>query len=86
MRTTVTLDADVERLLRAAMKERGLSFKDALNESIRAGASKRSAKPKPYRQKTFSMGAEQMFRWDKAMAVADALEDEELAGKIAVRK
>jgi len=29
MRTTVTLDPDVERLIRNAMKERGISFKEA---------------------------------------------------------
>jgi len=30
MRTTVTLDPDVERLVRDVMRERGLSFKQAL--------------------------------------------------------
>jgi len=33
----VTLDPDVELLLRRAMEERGLSFKQAVNEAIRAG-------------------------------------------------
>jgi hypothetical protein len=33
----VTLDADVQALLRAAMKKRGMSFKEALNTSIRLG-------------------------------------------------
>lgn len=37
MRTTVTLDPHVERLLRRAMAERGLSFKVALNEAIERG-------------------------------------------------
>jgi hypothetical protein len=37
MRTTVTLDPDVERLLREAMHARRLSFKDALNQAIRNG-------------------------------------------------
>ena len=35
MRTTVTLDPDVERLVRDVMRERGLSFKQALNEALR---------------------------------------------------
>jgi hypothetical protein len=35
MRTTVTLDPDVERLVKDAMRERGLSFKQALNEALR---------------------------------------------------
>ena len=44
MRTTVTLDPDVEQLLRDAMQRRRLSFKDALNQAIRAGLS-RSVEP-----------------------------------------
>jgi hypothetical protein len=37
MRTTVTLDPDVEQLLRDAMQRRRLSFKEALNQAIRTG-------------------------------------------------
>lgn len=37
MRTTVTLDPDVEQLLRDAMQKRRQSFKDALNEAVRGG-------------------------------------------------
>jgi hypothetical protein len=32
------------------------------------------------------MGAEQLFRWDKALSVADALEDDELSRKLSLRK
>jgi hypothetical protein len=35
MRTTVTLDADVERLLKNEAHRRGASFKVALNEAVR---------------------------------------------------
>jgi hypothetical protein len=87
MRTTVTLDPDVEQLLRLTMKERGVSFKEALNQSIRAGASKeRQIKSRRFTQQTFSMGAEQHFRWDKALAAADAMEDEELVRRLSIRK
>ncbi|MFM8634076.1 MAG: antitoxin [Planctomycetia bacterium] len=37
MRTTVTVDPDVEQLLRTAMRESGQSFKETLNEAIRRG-------------------------------------------------
>ena len=37
MRTTITLDPDVHALVERAMRERGLSFKEAVNEAIRAG-------------------------------------------------
>ena len=80
MRTTVTLDLDVERLLRHAMKERSLSFKDALNEAVRMGLrGKESTRVLKFSQKTFPMGAELKFRRDKALSVACALEDEDLA-------
>jgi hypothetical protein len=32
------------------------------------------------------MGAGQEFRWDKALAVADSIEDEELNRKLSLRK
>src|SRR3989304_4194224 len=37
MRTTITLDADVDLAVRRLMRERGLSFKAAGNEAIRHG-------------------------------------------------
>lgn len=43
MRTTVTLDADTEILLRSAMRERNVSFKAALNDAIRRGLRTRAA-------------------------------------------
>jgi hypothetical protein len=87
MRTTVTLDPDVERLLRDAMKERAISFKEALNESARIGLSGKGLKrATKFAQKSFRMGEAQEFRWDKALAAADAIEDEELTRKLTLRK
>ena len=86
MRTTVTLDPDVEALLRSAMKQRGLSFKEALNSALRAGLTQNRPRKGSFVQNTFALGAEQHFRWDKALAVADALDDEELTRKLSLRK
>jgi hypothetical protein len=86
VRTTVTLDPDVEALIRAVMRERGLSFKEALNASIRAGLTQATAKKRRFSQKTFVLGSEQNFRWDKALAASDAIEDEELTRKLSLRK
>lgn len=36
MRTTITLESDVETLVAKVMAERGLSFKDAVNSTLRA--------------------------------------------------
>ena len=87
MRTTVTLDPDVERLLRRAIRQRGVTFKEALNEALRRGLV--GGEPSPSRrfvQKTFSIGGGKEFRWDKALALADAIEDEEISRKLALRK
>ena len=87
MRTTVTLDPDTERLIRSIVRERGVSFKQALNDAIRAGLApaKRNG-ARRFTQKTYALGAEQNFRWDKALAASDAIEDEELSRKLALRK
>lgn len=88
MRTTVTLEPDVEALVRLVMKEQGVSFKEALNSAVRAGLTgARDKAPRPdFVQKTFSLGSELNFRWDKALEVASAIEDEELTRKLALRK
>ena len=86
MRTTVTLEPDVETLLKATMRERGLSFKEALNEAVRAGLARPKRKARPFKQKTFSMGWNPNFRWDKALQIAAAIEDEEIARKLSLRK
>jgi hypothetical protein len=87
MRTTVTLDPDTERLVRSVMRERRLSFKQALNDAIRAGLTQRAQRSRGrFVQKSFPLGAEQYFRWDKALATAEAMEDEELGRKLSLRK
>lgn len=87
MRTTVTLDPDVERLVKDRMKQNGVSFKAALNDAIRRGLVRGNLRPtRRFVQKTYSLGPEQNFRWDKALAAADAIEDEELSRKLSLRK
>jgi hypothetical protein len=87
MRTTVALDPDVERPIRNAMRERSISFKVALNEAAQSGLSgEKHTRAKKFVQKTYPMREAQEFRWDKAMAVADAMEDEKLMRKLELRK
>ena len=58
MRTTVTLDEDVERLLREAMNRTRLSFKETLNRAIRAGLKSPLpvGKPKRFKLQSREMG------------------------------
>lgn len=89
MRTTVTLDDDVAALLRQAMRHRGTSFERALNDAIRSGlvgGQTAQARLDPFRQKTFHMGFDPTFRWDKALQMAGDIEDEELTHKLQLRK
>jgi hypothetical protein len=86
VRTTVTIDADVENMIRTAMREWGVSFKVALNDAIRSGLTHHKPARRKFVQKSFAMGSEQNFRWDKALATADAIEDEELTRKLLMRK
>jgi len=86
VRTTVTLDPDVERLIRKRMKERGISFKQALNDAARRGLAPEKGRPRRFVQRSFRMGGSQELRWDKALALADAMEDEEVSRKLSLRK
>lgn len=86
MRTTITLEPEVLALIQNVMKERGISFKEALNSAVRAGLTQRKLKDRCFVQKSYPLGAEQNFRWDKALNVAAAMEDEELGRKLALRK
>lgn len=79
MRTTVTLDPDTEQMVRALMAQRRISFKQAINDAIRAGLpSQRDVRP--FRQRTFDMGVPAV-NLDKALQLAGEIEDEELIRK-----
>lgn len=75
MRTTVTLDPDTEQLIRRRMRERGMSFKEALNDAIRSGSTAKT--PRLFVTETASMG-ESRVNLDRALQVAADLEDDEL--------
>jgi hypothetical protein len=86
MRTTVTLDPDVEAKLRAAMRERGVSFKVAVNDSIRAGLTGPASAARRFRMTTAPLGVRPGVNLDKALALAGELEDEETLRKLELRK
>jgi hypothetical protein len=86
MRTTVTLDPDVEARLRQVMRERDLSFKEALNTAIRMGLQAHRAGPKPFKQRTYPMGLREGVNLTKALQLAADLEDEAIIRKMELRK
>jgi hypothetical protein len=86
MRTTVTLDADVAAKLKAVARDRGISFKQALNQAVRAGLQGGRRASSPFRPYTQPMGLRAGLQIDKALQLAAALEDEEIVRKLELRK
>jgi hypothetical protein len=86
MRTTVTLDPDVAARLRRLMEERDLSFKEALNTTVRAGLESPGRESAPYRLPTKELRARPGIDLDRALALAGELEDEEISRKLELRK
>jgi hypothetical protein len=78
MRTTVTLEPDVEQLLRRTMRERGISFKEAVNEAIRSGATQAKGSGVATDFPAFAMG-EPLVDLTHALRLAGELEDTERA-------
>ena len=66
------------------MRERNVSFKQAVNDAIRAGATPATRRPR-FRTQTFSLGPPRLDL-DKALQVAGYIEDEAIVQKLALRK
>ena len=77
MRTTVTLDPDVESLLRQEVRRRGEPFKQVLNNALRAGLRGLDQRSEAFEPLTFDMGAPRVDL-TKATALASGFEDDEL--------
>ncbi len=82
MRTTVTLDPDVERLLKQAVHEQDASFKQVINDALRLGLQRRPREPRPrYEPLTFDLGRP-LVDLARAGALAGELEDLALIEKL----
>lgn len=89
MRTTLTIDDSTARKLKQIAHETGTSYKQVVNETLRRGlaAAKVREPVGPYKLKTSSLGEPAAdYNLDKALALADYLEDEEIAEKMRRRK
>lgn len=85
MRTTITLDPDVAARLERLTRERRISFKEAVNSTLRAGLTG-EPKPTPYRLPAYPMGVRPNVDLDRAMQLDAALDDEEILRKLEARK
>ena len=83
MRTTVTLDEDVAASLRAMARERGLSFKAALNLALRSALGGGTGKKvERFRVEAKDLGLRPGIDLTAALRLAAAMEDEEIIAKM----
>lgn len=81
MRTTITLDSDTRLLVERAMRERGMTFKEAVNAAIRAGLAETPEQGRSYTSPR-ELGPAQVDL-TKALGLAGQLEDDVLARRLA---
>lgn len=87
VRTTVTLDEDVVAALRDMERERGISFKEALNSTVRAGLRfSTSDADSPFRVRTFRADIQPGVDLSKTNRLLAELEDDELVRKFELGK
>lgn len=83
MQTTVTIDPDVEVLLQAAVSEQQKTLDEVLNDSLRQALSRRTGpERKPYRVQPRPLGIRPGMNLDKALQLADELDDLEILRKL----
>jgi hypothetical protein len=86
MRTTVTLDDDVIAALRTVMRERGLSFKEALNSAVRSGLSVANPPARPYQVTPFTAQIHPGVDVAKINRLLADWEDDEILRKLELGK
>lgn len=82
MRTTLTIDDDLAIRLRETARERGLPFKRVVNDALRAGLRDPAPRQRAYRVPELAARARPAVELDRALQLADALEDRELVRKL----
>ncbi|MBA2557917.1 MAG: ribbon-helix-helix protein, CopG family [Chloroflexi bacterium] len=87
MRTTVTLEPELAARLRELARERRISFKSAINSTLRVGLDAGISRGRrPYREETRDLRLRPGVDLSKALQVAAALEDEETSRQLELRK
>jgi hypothetical protein len=88
VRTTLTLDDDLVRELKEEARRSRRPLKRVVNDALRAGLVARRAKPaRRYRLTPVSLGGVLPgIDLDKALRLAEALEDDAVARKLEMRK
>lgn len=82
MRTTVTLDPDVETLIKRAVRNRGEPFKQILNNAIRRGLRKPTPANQSFKQTTHDLGPARVDL-TKALSMSMEFDDQVSLNKLA---
>lgn len=88
MRTTVRVDDELLEQLKARARKENVSLTRLINRALRAGLAAgggRRKKRVPYRERTHALGVPHVAL-EKALALAAALEDEEVVREFTLRK
>ena len=85
MRTTLTIDPDVEQLLQREMRHTERSMKAVVNDALRVGLGMRGKPPRPsrYRVEPHAFGFRPGVDVDRLNQLVDELEAEEVARQLA---
>jgi hypothetical protein len=83
MRTTLTVDDDLLARLKQRAHERGVPFKQIVNETLRAGLDAPRPRGRRYRVPALGAHARPEIDLDRALALAGELEDREIVRKLA---
>jgi hypothetical protein len=90
MKTTIYLDDDLFRELKAAAHREGCTLRETLNRALRGGLRPAAAlrrKARAYACPSFAMGSPAAgVNLDKALNLAARLEDEEIVRELDLRK
>jgi len=88
MRTTIRVDDELLERLKAQAQKEKVSLTRLINRTLKAGlqvGGARRPKRPLYRERAQALGAPRVSL-DKALALAAALEDEEIARELALRR
>jgi len=88
MRTTLTLEDSIAQAFKDEAHRSGRSFKAVANDALRRGLSASARQsPRRWKQRTASLGGPLPgVDQTKALVLAGALEDDEIARKLELRK
>lgn len=83
MRTTLTVDPDVEQLLQREMRRTNRSMKAVVNDALRIGLGMRSKSPRapPFKVESHAFGFKPGIDTDRLNQLVDELEADEFARK-----